>query len=102
MTEIWHLCLIGPAAAYPHGDGREVTLKDGDLLLVDSGGWLHGYGSDNTRTWTPTGKPSQRVQTIWNLVRDAQRAAFDALRPGAECGSVDRAARSVIEAGGFG
>ncbi len=102
LTDIWHLCLIGPAAAYPHGDGKEVTLASGDLLLVDSGGWLHGYGSDNTRTWTPTGKPSERETTIWHLVRDAQRAAFDALRPGVECGAVDRAARSVIEAGGFG
>lgn len=102
LTDIWHLCLIGPAAAHPHGDGQEVTLKNGDLLLVDSGGRLHGYCSDNTRTWTPSGKPSERQRTIWHLVRDAQQAAFDALQPGAQCGSVDRAARAVIEAGGFG
>jgi len=39
---------------------------------------------------------------VWNLVRRAQVAAFQAARPGAECQAVDAAARRVIEDGGFG
>jgi Xaa-Pro dipeptidase len=39
---------------------------------------------------------------VWDLVRKAQEAAFQAVRPGVEAQSVDAAARRVIEEGGFG
>ena len=39
---------------------------------------------------------------MWNLEKAAQQAAFDAAQPGVACEAVDAAARSVIEAGGFG
>lgn len=102
LTGIWHLALIGPGGALPHGDGRERTLQDGDPILVDTGGALHGYQSDNTRSWVLGGRPSQRFQHIWHTVRDAQRAAFEAIRPGRVCREVDRTARAVIEAAGYG
>lgn len=102
FKNIWNLTLIGPAAAYPHGEDRVRTLERGDLLLIDTGGSFHGYQSDNTRTWVFDGTPSQRVERIWNTVRDAQKAAYEALAPGRECREVDRAARAVIAERGFG
>ena len=39
---------------------------------------------------------------FWNIERDAQLAAFEAALPGNTCEAVDAAARSVIEAAGFG
>lgn len=36
-------------AALPHGSGTDRTLKEGDFILVDVGGTLHGYVSDITR-----------------------------------------------------
>lgn len=102
LTGIWNLSLIGPAGAFPHGEDRERTLEDGDVLLVDTGGKLHGYGSDNTRTWAQGGRPSERFSGIWHTVRDAQKAAFEAIRPGAACRTVDEAARAVIDASGYG
>lgn len=102
MQNPWNLSLVGPDAALPHGGlgGRE--LAPGDVLLTDTGGSLHGYCSDITRTWVVGAPPSSEVARIWNVVRDAQRRAFDALRPGRECREIDRVAREAIEAAGFG
>jgi len=102
MQHPWHLALVGPDAALPHGGlgGRE--LAPGDVLLTDTGATLHGYCSDITRTWVVGAPPSSEVTRIWNIVRDAQRRAFDAMRPGVECRAIDRAARDVIDAAGFG
>jgi len=102
LRGLWDLSLIGEAAAYPHGGYGDRQVAEGDVILVDTGGDLHGYKSDNTRSWVFGGKPSERVSDVWKLVREAQQAAFEAMRPGDPCGNVDRAAREVITRGGFG
>ncbi len=102
LSGVWNLSLIGPSAAYPHGDGRNAKLERGDLLLVDTGGSFLGYASDNSRTWIFDGSPSQEIERAWNCVRDAQRAAFDAIRPGARCQAIDQAARSLMDERGYG
>jgi Xaa-Pro dipeptidase len=96
------LVLFGPDAAFPHGTTRPQPLKPGDVVLVDGGGELHGYSSDITRTLVFGKPPTDRQRRIWDLVRQAQEAAFRAARPGAECQSVDAAARKVLEDAGFG
>jgi Xaa-Pro dipeptidase len=97
----WNLSLIGPAAALPHGEPDERKLERGSVLLVDAGGDFLGYQSDETRTWIFDGSPTVEVERAWNAVRDAQRAAFDAARPGVLCGDVDRAARATFVERGF-
>ncbi|MBR0557818.1 aminopeptidase P family protein [Ciceribacter sp. L1K23] len=92
---------FGEATAYPHGVPYPQTLSDGDMVLVDLGGILHGYRSDITRTYV-FGTPTERQRTLWNLERDAQAAAFAAARPGAPCTDVDAAARRVLVEAGFG
>ncbi len=99
---VWNLSLIGPSAAYPHGDGRNAKLARGDLLLVDTGGSFHGYASDETRTWIFDGTPSTEIERAWHSVKDAQRAAFDAIRPGVRCKEIDRVARALIDSRGYG
>jgi Xaa-Pro dipeptidase len=102
LTDVWVLALIGAAAAFPHGDHDDVRIGSGDVVLVDTGGALHGYQSDTTRTWCVEGRPSEKQQRVWSAVRDAQRRAFDAIRPGVRCGDVDRAARASLDESGFG
>ena len=96
------LVLFGPDAAFPHGTEKPRALRAGDVVLIDGGGRLHGYASDITRTAVFGAPPSERQRRIWDLVRQAQQAAFEAARPGAECQAIDAAARRVIEDGGFG
>ena len=96
------LVLFGSDAAFPHGTAEPRPLRAGDVVLVDGGCRVHGYESDITRTGVFGAAPTQRQRRVWDLVRRAQQAAFDAARPGVECQAVDAAARRVIEDGGFG
>jgi Xaa-Pro dipeptidase len=96
------LVLFGADAAFPHGTTEPKPLRAGDAVIVDGGGRLHGYTSDITRTLVFGAPPTERQRTIWQTVRRAQEAAFQAARPGVRCEEVDRAARAVIEAAGFG
>jgi Xaa-Pro dipeptidase len=93
--------LFGERAALPHGGASERRLKPGDGVLVDMGCTVNGYWSDITRT-AFYGDPSKRQTEIYNTVLKANKAAFNAVKPGATCESVDIAARKVIEEAGYG
>jgi Xaa-Pro dipeptidase len=96
------LVLFGPDAAFPHGTSKPRALARGDVVLIDGGCRVHGYQSDITRTAVFGAPPTDRQRRVWDLLRKAQVAAFEAARPGVECQAVDAAARKVIEDGGFG
>jgi Xaa-Pro dipeptidase len=89
------------ATAYPHGVPGEQRLAIGDLVLIDTGCQVDGYNSDITRSYV-LGRPSPEQTRVWNLERDAQQAAFDAVRPGVACESIDAIARAVLERAGYG
>ncbi len=95
------IVLFGAATAYPHGVSYVQTLQRGDTVLIDTGCKVHNYISDITRTYV-FGEPSERQRFVWNAEKAAQRAAFDAARPGVPCEEVDKAARRSLEANGFG
>jgi len=92
---------FGPNSAFPHGSQVVRTLQPGDTVLVDGGCSIEGYRSDITRT-VVFGTPSDKHRRVWDVVRRAQAAALQAVRPGATCESIDRAARKVVEDAGFG
>ena len=92
---------FGEATAYPHGVPYGQQLVPGDMVLIDLGARLHGYHSDITRTYV-FGTPTDRQRYLWNCERRAHEAAMNAARVGVACGAVDRAARSLLEAEGFG
>jgi Xaa-Pro dipeptidase len=101
LTDVWDLTLVGPSGAFPHGDGVDREIGRGDVLLVDTGGKLHGYCSDTTRTWVVGAPPSAEVVRVWNAVRSAQRGAYEALKPGLRSGDADGAARRALAVAGF-
>jgi Xaa-Pro dipeptidase len=87
--------------ANPHAFMSNRKLAAGELLLFDWGAAFNGYFSDITRTFA-LGEVSAELQTIHDTVHQANQAAHAAARPGATCGMVDKAARDVIEAAGYG
>jgi Xaa-Pro dipeptidase len=89
------------ASSYPHGVPGDQTLSEGDVVLIDTGCQIGGYHSDITRTYV-FGEPSAEVKRVWTLEKSAQRAAFDAVRPGVACEDIDLAARRFLERSGFG
>ncbi|WP_406494185.1 aminopeptidase P family protein [Streptomyces sp. NBC_01604] len=91
----------GPNGANPHHEAGERTIEDGDMVVLDFGGLKDGYGSDTTRT-VHVGEPTDEERAVHDIVRQAQQAAFEAVRPGVPCEEIDRAARTVIEYAGYG
>ncbi|MFK8907454.1 M24 family metallopeptidase [Streptomyces sp. YS-3] len=91
----------GPNGANPHHEAGERTIGHGDMVVLDFGALKHGYGSDTTRT-VHVGEPSAEERRVHDVVREAQRAGCEAVRPGAACQDVDRAARAVIDEAGYG
>jgi Xaa-Pro dipeptidase len=92
---------VGKWSALPHGSITPQKLREGEVVMVDGGTSCEGYASDITRT-TVLGKPTPRHIEVWNKEKDAQTAAFAAMKLGATCESVDAAARKVLEAAGYG
>ena len=91
----------GPNGASPHHETGARELQAGDAIVVDIGGVLDGYCSDSTRTYL-LGDAPDGFREMYAVLLDAQRAAVDAVRPGATAESVDRAARSRIAEAGYG
>ncbi|MGW5640658.1 aminopeptidase P family protein [Streptomyces sp. NPDC003832] len=91
----------GPNGANPHHEAGERTIERGDMVVLDFGGLRDGYGSDTTRT-VHVGPATDEERRVHDIVREAQQAAFEAVRPGVACQEIDRVARGVIDAAGYG
>ncbi|HEY1323993.1 MAG TPA: Xaa-Pro peptidase family protein [Streptosporangiaceae bacterium] len=92
----------GPNAARPHHSPGDRALGPGDAVVVDIGGTMpSGYCSDCTRTYF-IGAPPPEFAGYYQVLKDAQEAACQWVRPGVSAESVDAAARDPITAAGHG
>lgn len=92
---------VGEYSANPHGSLTPQTIQEGAVVVIDDGCLVEGYSSDITRSFV-LGKPTDKMKSVFDIVHRAQQAALAALRPGAECQSVDAAARKVVTDAGYG
>ncbi len=91
----------GPNGASPHHEASERVIGDGDVIVCDFGGTMDGYCSDITRVFV-VGEPTAEVRDTYAVLHEAQERAFLAATTGTPCEAVDAAARTVIEAAGYG
>ncbi|MBV9922554.1 MAG: aminopeptidase P family protein, partial [Pseudonocardia sp.] len=91
----------GPNGANPHHEIGERVIQEGDMVVLDFGGLKDGYGSDTTRT-VHVGEPTEEERAVHDIVRRAQQAGFEAVRPGVACQEIDRVPRGVITEAGYG
>ena len=75
------------------------TKIGNELLLMDVGAEYHGYTADVTRTIPVDGKFSTEERAIYQIVYDAQEAAFRLLKDGAKWSDAGIAAKEVIANG---
>lgn len=96
-------CIVsfGLPTSIPHGPDGVQYLKEGDMVLIDTGCMIERYHSDITRSYV-FGEPTARQRSMWELEKAAQAAAFEAAQIGVPCEEVDAAARRVLEAAGLG
>jgi Xaa-Pro aminopeptidase len=92
---------VGTRAALPHARPTTKRIGEDAFTLIDWGVNEGLYMSDLTRM-VPTAKISPKLRKLYGVVLKAQLAGIEAIRPGATCEEVDRAARSVIEKAGYG
>ncbi|MGZ9719441.1 M24 family metallopeptidase [Rhizobium miluonense] len=90
-------CIVsfGEATSLPHGADGDQTLREDDVILVDTGCRIDGYHSDLTRTYKLEAGDTA-FEEAWAIEREAQQAVFDAAKLGAACSSLDDAARAVL------
>ncbi len=85
-----------------HYHGNREPLRDGDVILIDSGADYMGYACDVTRTFPVGGKFTKRQREIYEIVLEAQLAAIAATKAGTTFAAIDKAARDVITKAGYG
>ncbi len=69
-------------AALPHAIPGDTRIEENCLVLVDVGGRLDDYCSDQTRTFWVGPSPSDRFRQTLERVQEAQRRAIEVIRPG--------------------
>jgi len=95
------MVLVNEGSALPHGTVQPQVVRENSIVLMDGGCRVEGYESDITRTIV-VGQATDKMKRVFEIVHAAQAEALKATRPGVACEAVDRAARKIIEDGGFG
>jgi len=91
----------GPNAARPHHRPTDHVLSEGDSVVIDVGGLVDGYHSDMTRTFL-LGEVDSMLQTMLEVVTEAQSRGVAAVRAGELPSEIDRICRTFITEAGFG
>lgn len=91
----------GAASANPHYTACDGVIAKNKPVLIDQGIKVNGYCSDLTRMFF-VGKPTATYTKVADVVRKAHEKAIKAIKPGAMCSAVDKAAREHIEKNGYG
>lgn len=90
-----------PNSASAHHMPGLTTIREGEPVLLDIAVSRDGYYSDITRQ-VCLGGPSEKYQEVYRIVRQAQAAAVDVVKPGNPLSAIDKAARDIITAAGMG
>ena len=91
----------GENAASPHHHPGSRVIRRGEIVLCDFGGTMNGYCSDITRC-VHLGPVPGDIAEAYAVLKESEAAGVRAATVGTPCEQVDRAARDVIDAAGYG
>ncbi|MEG0329723.1 MAG: M24 family metallopeptidase [Longicatena sp.] len=91
----------GERSALPHGRPTSRKIQAHEPILMDFGIQYKNYQSDMTRV-VFIGNPKPEIEKIYQIVLQAQLAGIKAMKTGVTASDVDKAARDIIEAQGYG
>lgn len=90
----------GPNSARPHAQPSNRTMSSGDLLVIDMGAKVDGYGSDMTRSFAVGGFTAE-TERMYRAVEESQAAGVQLVASGVGADAVHRATRSVLDEHGL-
>ncbi len=94
------LVLLNEASAFPHGSIKPQSVREGSVVLIDTGCSVHGYQSDISRSWV-FGKASPRQRELWDTVKRGQELALETAKIGVPVGTIDTTVRAFYEHKGW-
>lgn len=89
----------GNNACTLHYESNRDILKDGDLVLIDSGTEFNGYNSDITRTVPVNGKFSAPQKEIYELVLKVQKEVIKRIKPGVKLSHLKNYTKDALAKG---
>lgn len=95
-----NIVAVGRNAALPHAIPGQDAVTENCPVLVDVGCRVDGYCSDQTRTFWVGDAPAPEFRRAMSLVREAQEAALEKMRPGLPLAKAYALARAVFEKAG--
>ena len=95
------IVVSGPKTSMPHGVAGDRVIQEGDFVTMDFGALYQGYCADMTRT-VAVGYATEEMQTVYNTVLEAQKAALAISKAGVSGRDIDAVARQVITDAGYG
>ena len=85
-----------------HGiPSKDVILKSGDIISIDTGATVDGWVGDNAWTY-PVGKISPEMKKLLSVTEECMWAGLNAARVGNHLGDIGFAVQSIAEAEGYG
>lgn len=87
-------------SAVVHGIPKGVALKDGDIVSVDCGTFLHGFYGDSAFTFT-IGEVSPEVQRLIKVTRECLELGIEKAVEGLRVGDISNAVQQNAEVNGY-
>jgi Xaa-Pro dipeptidase len=87
---------IGTYSAIPHAMTRFAVFQPGDTLVTGATANVAGYYAELERTMF-LGPPNEKQRNYFDIMMEAQDAAFHAFAPGEPCSKVDKASRAIFK-----
>ncbi|MBK8550083.1 MAG: aminopeptidase P family protein [Ignavibacteria bacterium] len=81
-TAYYPIVAGGDNACILHYDKNDQVLKNGELLLIDSGAEYNYYCTDITRTFPINGKFTEEQKLIYEIVLKANKECIRKIKPG--------------------
>jgi Xaa-Pro aminopeptidase len=88
-------------SSFPHATSTDKKIGNNTSLTLDMGVSFRGYKSDLTRVFF-LGRITSELRNIYDIILQAQKKAFSAIKPGISAAQIDNQARSFIAQKGFG
>ena len=93
----------GPRQYAEHFPDSSKVLRDGDLITIDAGVEVNHYSADIQRTFPVSGKFSAEQKKAYLILKKAQEACIELVRPGVTMKDLQEKALQVLDdAGGYG